>query len=206
MKSAGVLLFTMTTDHKENFIQEYLEQTRSLLHGMEGYLTRKISRLGDILLEARARGNTIFIMGNGGSASTASHFVNDLAKWTIVEGAPRFRVIGLTDNISVMLAWANDSSYEYIFVEQLKNLMQGGDVVIGLSGSGNSPNVVRAIEYANASGGITIGISGYDGGKLLSAAKENIHIPTFDMQKAENMHLIILHLVVALIKEELLRN
>lgn len=191
---------------RKQFTKKYLSEIKKILDLMENELENNIDGLVTILLEAREKKNTIFVMGNGGSASTSSHFVGDISKGTIVEGFPRFKVISLNDNIPNMLAWANDSSYEEIFVEQLMNLMESGDVVIGISGSGNSMNVIKAIEYANENGGITVGISGYDGGKLLKCAQENIHVPSFCMQRVEDIHLIIGHLSSSLIKEIDLKN
>jgi len=187
---------------RKKFTKEYLEEIKRLLDSMETDLIEKMDRLANILLKAREEKRTIFIMGNGGSAATASHFVSDLSKGTIVEGFPRFKVIALTDNIPNLLAWANDESYDEIFVEQLKNLMEPNDVVIGISGSGNSMNIIKAIEYANKNGGVTIGISGYDGGKLLKYAQENIHVPSSYMQRVEDIHLLIEHLLTSLIREE----
>jgi len=187
---------------RKKFTKEYLEEIKRLLDSMETDLIEKMDRLANILLKAREEKRTIFIMGNGGSAATASHFVSDLSKGTIVEGFPRFKVIALTDNIPNLLAWANDESYDEIFVEQLKNLMEPNDVVIGISGSGNSMNIIKAIEYANKNGGVTIGISGYDGGKLLRYAQENIHVPSSYMQRVEDIHLLIEHLLTSLIREE----
>ena len=189
-------------DFRKKCTKEYLGEIRKILDLMEEDLVSKMDKLATILLTAREKRSTIFIMGNGGSASTASHFVGDLSKGTIVEGFPRFKAISLTDNIPNMLAWANDSSYDDIFVEQLKNLMEPGDVVIGISGSGNSMNVIKAIEYANKNGGITIGLSGYDGGRLLKSAQENIHVPSYYMQRVEDIHLMIEHLLTSLIREE----
>lgn len=187
---------------RERFTTEYLKQIRKILDLMEEDLIANIDRLASILLRARENKNTIFIMGNGGSASTASHFAADLSKGTIVEDSPRFKAVALTDNIPNMLAWANDVGYEEIFVEQLKNLMEPGDVVIGISVSGNSTNVIKAIEYANRNGGLTIGLSGYDGGRLLKSAQENIHVPSYYMQRVEDIHLLIEHLLTSLIREE----
>ncbi len=185
----------------KKFVREYLAETKNILGLIEDDLANKVEKLASILSEARVEKRMVFTMGNGGSAATASHFAEDLAKGTITEGLPRFRVIGLTDSIPSMLAWANDSCYEDIFIEQLKNLMEPGDIVIGISGSGNSMNIIRAIEYANGNGGVTVGISGYDGGKLLKSARENIHIPSFDMQKVEDIHLLVLHLLFRLLKD-----
>lgn len=189
-------------EFRKKFAKEYLGEIRKILDLMEDDLLSNMDKLATILLKAREKRNTIFIMGNGGSASTASHFVGDLSKGTIVEGFGRFKAIALTDNIPNMLAWANDNSYDDIFVEQLKNLMEPGDVVIGISGSGNSMNVIKAVEYANENGGITIGLSGYDGGRLLKSAQKNIHVPSSHMQRVEDIHLLIEHLLTSLIREE----
>jgi D-sedoheptulose 7-phosphate isomerase len=187
---------------RKQFVRDYLKEIHTLLTIMEQDLVIKMDDIASILLKARSERKTIFIMGNGGSASTASHFVSDLSKGTIVPGFPRFKAVALTDNIPTMLAWANDASYDDIFVEQLKNLMEPGDIIIGISGSGNSANVVNAIKYANDTGGITIGISGYDGGVLLKSAKVNIHAPSHYMQRVEDIHLLLEHLLTSLIREE----
>ena len=189
-------------EFRKNFTKEYLKELQKTLAAMENDFIKKMDAVVTLLLKARDKKKTIFIMGNGGSASTASHFASDLSKGTIVPGFPRFKVVALTDNLPTMLAWANDKSYDDIFVEQLKNLMEPGDVVIGISGSGNSMNIIKAIEYANANGGITIGITGYDGGKLLKCSKETIHTPSMYMQRVEDLHLIIEHLLTSLIREE----
>lgn len=193
----------MENDGRLTHVRSYWERSRALQEVLRDQLEQKIGRVLDLFLDAWKRGKTIFVMGNGGSASTASHFANDLAKGTIVEGKPRVRVIALTDNVPVMLAWANDASYEHIFVEQLKNLMQPGDLVVGLSGSGNSPNVLAAIEYANRNGAITLGLVGFDGGKLLKIARHSLHAPTFHMGQAEDAHLAISHLITDIMKKEI---
>ncbi len=189
-------------EFSKSFTKRYLEEIKGILDSLETDLIDEIDKLAAILRNARGNKNTIFLMGNGGSATTASHFAEDLAKGTIAEGLPRFRAIALTDSIPSMLAWANDASYEDIFIEQLKNLMEPGDIVIGISGSGNSMNVIKAIEYANRNDGITIGLSGYDGGKLLKCVQESIHVPSFDMQKVEDVHLLVLHLLMCLLRDE----
>ena len=193
-------------EFRKKFIQEYLKDIKRILGSAEEDLINKIDNLASILIKARENRNTIFIMGNGGSALTASHFVGDLSKGTIVDGFPRFKAVALTDNIPNMLAWANDWGYEQIFVEQLKNLMEAGDVVIGISVSGSSMNVIKAIEYANRNGGLTIGLSGGDGGKLAKCAQENIHVPSSYMQRVEDIHLLIEHLLTSLIREEQKQN
>ena len=137
----------LTVKHfREEFTKKYLSEIKNILYLMENELANNIDRLVSILLKAREKKNTIFVMGNGGSASTSSHFVGDISKGTIVKGFPRFKVTSLNDNVPNMLAWANDSSYDDIFVQQLMNFMESGDVVIGISGSGNSMNVIKAIE------------------------------------------------------------
>ncbi len=189
-------------DFRENFAREYLAEIRKILDSIENDLVRSIDELVSILLKARDTRNTVFIMGNGGSALTASHFVGDLSKGTIVEGFSRFKAVALTDNVTNIMAWANDTNYDEIFIEQLKNLMEPNDIVIGISASGNSKNVIQAIEYANENGGITIGFSGYDGGQLIKSALKNIHVPSSYMQRVEDIHLLIEHLVTSTIREE----
>ncbi len=187
---------------RKQFTKDYLQELQKTLNVMEPDFLEKIEEFASILLDARAQRRTIFILGNGGSASTASHFASDLSKGTIVRDFPRFKVMALTDNVPTMLAWGNDASYDDIFVEQLKNLMEPGDIVIGISGSGNSPNVIKALDYANSHQAVTIGLSGYDGGKLLKTARHNLHVPSFYMQRVEDIHLIIEHLLTSLIREE----
>jgi D-sedoheptulose 7-phosphate isomerase len=187
---------------RKKYIKKYLVKLHAVLDSMEDDLILKLDEIVSILMEARDNRNTIFFMGNGGSAATASHFVCDLSKGTIVEGNPRFKSVSLTDNMASIMAWSNDLSYEDIFVEQLKNLMEPNDIVIGISGSGNSSNVIKAIQYANDNDGISIGLSGYDGGKLLKNAQYCIHVPIFDMQIVEDIHMMIDHLITSLIRNE----
>ncbi len=139
-------------------------------------------------------------MGNGGSASTASHFTADLLKTSILENENRFSAFSLVDNIPVILAWANDESYENIFLGQLKNLLKQGDIVIGFSGSGNSKNVIKAFEYANQLNSITISLTGGNGGKLSKISKYNLNINDNDMLTIETGHLLICHLLTTLIR------
>ncbi len=148
-----------------------------------------------LLQEARLNGRQVFIMGNGGSAATASHFVSDLAKSTRVPGWPNFRVIGLTDNMSIFSAYANDEGYETVFEQQLNSFVCQDDIVIGISASGNSPNVLNAIRLANKRGAKTIGFTGLTGGSLLPMVQVCIHVPTDRVDQAEDFHLIIEHLI-----------
>jgi D-sedoheptulose 7-phosphate isomerase len=140
-------------------------------------------------------------MGNGGSASTASHMASDLNKGANRTDAPRFSAIALTDNIPLMMAWANDSSYDDVFIEQLRNHLEKGDVVIGISGSGNSLNVLKAIGYANSSGATTIGLAGFDGGELAKMAKISYTVPSHCMQQVEDVHLILEHMLSMILRD-----
>lgn len=150
----------------------------------------------DLIREKFESGKKIFTCGNGGSASTASHYITDWNKMVNLATGKKFRGISLCDNIGVITAYANDVSYEEVFQGQLKAMLDEGDLVIGISGSGNSPNVLRAMEYANANGADTLGIVGYDGGKLISLAKHNVWVPSFDMQLCEDVHLMFGHMVM----------
>lgn len=147
----------------------------------------------NLLISARDSDKHIFTMGNGGSASTASHYVCDFNKGLSSHGARRFKFICLNDNLASLMAYANDLSYEEVFREQLMNFLKPGDLVIGISGSGNSMNVVNAIEYANKSGATTVGLTGFDGGKLRRIAQHQVHVSIDDMQITEDLHMIYDH-------------
>ncbi len=156
----------------------------------------------DILHQARLDGKQVFIMGNGGSASTASHFVCDLAKNTRTDSIPHYKVIGLADNMAILSAYANDDGYENVFAYQLANLVQSGDIVIGISTSGNSPNVLRAMEVANEAGATTIGFTGYDGGKLAPLVDVQVHVPSDCIEQVEDIHLVLEHLITKVLREK----
>ena len=156
-----------------------------------------------ILQEARFTGKQIFIMGNGGSASTASHFVCDLAKNTKGEGWPYFRVIGLTDNMASISAYANDDGYENVFSLQLENLINDGDIVIGISASGNSPNVLNAMDLAEDYKATKIGFTGFTGGKLGQMVDLHIHIPNNNYGQVEDLHLMLEHIIVNALQDEM---
>jgi D-sedoheptulose 7-phosphate isomerase len=156
-------------------------------------------RAAELLLDCHRRRANVFILGNGGSASTASHMACDLAKGTRVEGIAPFRVIPLTDNSALLTAWGNDASYERVFAEQLANLVEAGDVLIAISTSGNSPNVVAAAEVARQQGATTIALTGQHGGKLARLADLTIRVPSGPIEQVEDMHLAVTHsLCVAL--------
>jgi len=143
------------------------------------------------LIKARDRNNKIFTMGNGGSGSTASHFVSDLLKTAITKNEKRFSAMSLVDNVPVILAWSNDSSYDDIFVEQLKNFVVENDIIIGFSGSGKSKNVIKAFEYGKKKGAICIGITGMSGGEFPKICDICLVIPSNDMLTIESIHLML---------------
>jgi len=162
-----------------------------------------IVKVVDILQEARVSGRQVFIMGNGGSASTATHFVCDLAKNTRRDELPHFRVIGLTDNMAMFSAYANDEGYERVFEAQLDNLIDPGDIVIGISASGNSKNVLNAMTLAQQRRAVTIGFTGFDGGHLRSLVDVNIHVDSPVIEHVEDIHLMLEHMIVKTLKENL---
>jgi D-sedoheptulose 7-phosphate isomerase len=166
-------------------VQELLDQTPF----------EAVDSVVDALVTANRAGQTVFICGNGGSAATATHFGCDLAKRPIVSGQPRFRVIALTDNNALMTALGNDIGYEAIFSEQLIPLVRAGDVVIGISGSGNSPNVLNAMKVASEAGAVTVGFCGYDGGKLKGMVDIPVHVPSHTMAMVEDVHLMLEHAI-----------
>lgn len=174
-------------------IRGYLQLVKETIDKVSEH---EINSVMNLLDQKRLEGKNIFIMGNGGSAATASHFVCDFNKGLSPYYDKRFRFQCLNDNVPMMMAHANDESYEMIFVEPLRNYFNPGDVVIGISGSGNSPNVIRAMEYANNHQGVTVGFSGYDGGKLKKCAQYNVHVPINNMQVVEDLHMMLDHLMM----------
>lgn len=175
------------------FSNEYINDLKSLLDRFPHDTFQKIF---GILLDAYKNDRHIFVMGNGGSGSTASHFVCDINKGSCYGLEKRFKVICLNDNVPSILAYANDQSYEDIFIEQLKNFLNSGDVVIGISGSGNSKNVLKAIMYAKKKGAKTIGLSGFDGGRLSEIVDVSLVADINDMQKSEDLHMVIVHMLM----------
>jgi D-sedoheptulose 7-phosphate isomerase len=156
-----------------------------------------------VLQYARMNDKQVFIMGNGGSAATASHFACDLGKGTLLPGRPRFRVIALTDNMALFSAYANDYGYEQVFREQLASLVQRGDIAIGISGSGNSANVLHAVDFARAMRATTIGFAGFDGGQLKDRVDICIHVPSHCMEQVEDIHLLLEHLICTCLRQAL---
>jgi D-sedoheptulose 7-phosphate isomerase len=183
-----------------NQIEDYLKKLQNTISTID---RNEINQVLNVLTEAYHYGSYIYTMGNGGSASTASHFVCDFIKGISYQKEKKFKTISLNDNVATMMAIANDISYDEIFREQLKNFLQEKDIVIGISGSGNSPNVINAIEYANDNDAITIGLSGYDGGKLKKLAQYSIHVNINDMQITEDIHMVMDHLIMKVLKKSL---
>jgi D-sedoheptulose 7-phosphate isomerase len=177
----------------QNLARAYLDELASLL---ERFNLEKFEKIVASILDVYEKNKKIFVMGNGGSGSTASHFACDINKGCCMDLEKKFKMICLNDNVPTMLALANDISYDVVFEEQLKNFFTPGDLVIGISGSGNSENVLRAIRYANASGGQTIGLSGFAGGKLAQLADIPFIAEIDDMQKVEDIHVIMVHMIM----------
>ncbi len=175
--------------------KNYLDQIANLLHSIN---PQEVQSLVDAIMGAYQNERFVFIIGNGGSGANASHLCEDLGKGTLsdFENQKRLKVLSLTDNTSYILAWANDEGYERIFVEQLKNLAQPGALLIAISGSGNSANVVKAVEYANAHSIKTFALVGYDGGKLKTIAQDCLHVPSNNMGAVEAVHGVVFHYLV----------
>jgi D-sedoheptulose 7-phosphate isomerase len=165
----------------------------------------EVEALVEAIAAAHRDGRFVFIVGNGGSGANASHLCEDLGKGTLTDfdGQRRLKVLSLTDNTSYILAWGNDTSFDRVFVEQLRNLGGAGDLLIAISGSGNSPNVLRTVEFANAAGMHTFSVTGYDGGALKKMAHAGLHVPSMNMGIVEAVHGIYFHYLVDALRERL---
>lgn len=179
-------------------VRNYIETIQEAISQLPIDLVEEVI---DALHNARLTGRQVFIMGNGGSASTASHFVCDLAKNTRKDGWPPFKAIGLADNIAIFSAYANDEGYDNVFAQQLASLICTGDIVIGISASGNSPNVLKAMEVAKQHRARTIGFTGFDGGQLGKMVDIHLHIPNRNYGQVEDIHLMLEHMTVDALKE-----
>lgn len=180
-------------------VKEYLTGTADLLVHAP---VEDIRIVADLMLEAYRSDRQVFVMGNGGSAATASHLACDLSKTIGHLGEKKFKVMALTDNIPMMTAWANDVDYANIFSSQLDTWIEPGDLVIAISGSGNSPNVISAIGLANEKGAVTVGMSGFDGGWLARIAQHNVIVSSENMQQIEDAHMVFSHLIFRYLLEE----
>lgn len=175
-----------------SFSRDYKEQ---LIEALDTVDLESVGQAIEILSEARAKNRHVFVCGNGGSASTASHFVCDMVKGASFQRDARFRIMALTDSLATITAYSNDVGYDCVFVEQLKNFAAPGDVLMAISGSGNSANVVHAMEYANSIGCHTIALTGRDGGKLGPLAELQIRVQAPHMGRIEDGHLIVCHML-----------
>lgn len=173
-------------------IQSYFAGLERMIRSISQAQLEMVFRL---LEDAYFNGRRIFIMGNGGSAATSSHLALDLAKNTIMQGAPRVKAISLTDHVPLITAWSNDTAYENIFAEQLATMIEPGDVAIGISASGNSPNVINALHLAKRIGGVTIGLLGAEGGKIKHMVDAFVLAPGQNIEQEEDAHLIIAHII-----------
>jgi len=190
------------------YIQEYLNEIGRILQNLP---QAEIAQTIDILTQARTEGKRIFVMGNGGSAAMASHFVCDLGKGTVQEGKPRFKIMSLNDNVPLLTAYANDFGYETVFAEPLASLAEPGDVAIAISSSGNSTNVLRAMEVARERGLTTIGITGFEGGQLEEKVDVCVIVPAESqhpdgMQHAEDGQWVLLHVIFVAIRQGMERT
>jgi len=179
-----------------NDIVGYLSRVKGVIDKVD---TAALSEVMNVLEKARLEGRQVFVMGNGGSAATASHFVCDFNKGISEGKDKRYKMICINDNVPTMMAYANDISYAEVFVGPLENFFKEGDVVIGISGSGNSANVVKAMQWAADHGAETVGLTGFDGGKVMKIAKYNVHIPIDDMQVTEDLHMIVDHCMMKIL-------
>ena len=175
------------------FIRDYLDELEATLRALPH---EQIAGIIDAIRDVRDRDAQVFVVGNGGSAATASHFAVDLGKGASLKAERRFRVLSLTDNVPWITALGNDLSYEDVFVEQLKNYARAGDLLLAISGSGNSENVLRAVRYANSIGCRTIGLAGFAGGKLREQAQECLVVASDHMGRIEDGHFVVQHLIV----------
>ena len=187
-----------------DFAKDYLSGLKDVLDRLP---LKPIDEIIYAIERARDEGRQIFIIGNGGSAATASHMMNDLCKGTLGHKGdapwPRLRVIALTDNVSLMTAWANDTDFNHIFSEPLKNLAQRGDVLVAISASGNSPNIIAAVEAAKQIGVTVLGLTGFTGGKLSKMADVSLVVPSDGYGPVEDVHMILDHIITSYLYEKL---
>jgi D-sedoheptulose 7-phosphate isomerase len=181
--------------------REYVDEVKRVLDALPDQLEPFVEELYQAYVHER----TVFLIGNGGSAANASHFAQDLNKGTLSRrgASRRFRAVSLTDNVSFITALANDEGYESVFVEQLVTLGRPGDILVALSGSGNSPNVLRAVDYANGRGITTLGMTGFDGGGLGTIARVSVRVPSQDIGLVEAVHAVVFHLTVSQLRQRL---
>jgi D-sedoheptulose 7-phosphate isomerase len=176
-------------------VSDYLSR---VCHEIQRLDRAEIEKVCELVEAAYDEGRFVFICGNGGSGANASHLCEDLAKCTLrdFENQKRLKVLSLTDNTAGIMAWANDEGYDRIFLEQLKNLASPGDLLLAISGSGNSPNILKAVAWANEHGLTTVGFTGFGGGKLKNLAHYNLHAAIDDMGIVESLHQVVFHWII----------
>ncbi|MCU1242311.1 MAG: sugar isomerase [Candidatus Acidoferrum typicum] len=191
----------MNSDNEILGSKQYFEELQRVLVSLSH---DEIDQIADNLVEAHEAGRTVYLFGNGGSASLASHLACDLGKGTAYcNGGKRFRVLALTDNLPTLTAWANDSSYEDVFSEQLRNFVQPQDIVFAISGSGNSKNVLNALRVAREARAATVGMSGFQGGEMKSLCDTCVVVPSNNMQIIEDLHLAMAHSIFRIVYSRL---
>ena len=184
-------------------MKNYLETVGGILKNLP---LPRIEQIMELIYKTYLNDSFIFLLGNGGSAATASHLACDLGKGTVAPGRKRMKVMSLTDNLPLITAWANDTQYEDIFAEQLAHFVSSGDLVIGISGSGKSKNVLNALKLARESKALTVGITGFDGGEMKDLVDHCLIVPSNNMQQIEDCHLIITHLIFSLLRDRIAKR
>ena len=181
-----------------DYLERYLARSADVLRRLP---VAAIDGVVQALVRALESERFIYVMGNGGSAANAEHFVNDLGKGGQRGFPRRFKILSLASNVSLMTAWANDTEYEHVFAEQLRNFVGPGDVVMAISASGNSPNVLNALTLARAHRAVTVGLTGGDGGKLKHLCDHCVIVPSDNVQHIEELHLVLLHAIYSAIRD-----
>ena len=182
---------------------DYVKGLRACLDELSG---QDVEDIADVIFNAYKEGKQIFVLGNGGSATTACHFARDLQISTAVEGKPRVRTTSLTDNVALVTSLANDIDYSLIFKEQLIGQLNEGDVAIGITSSGNSPNILKAMEFARCQGAVIIGLIGFGGGKLQELTHKSVVLSSQDYGPVEDTHLVLAHLITYLVRDRIARD
>ena len=176
----------------KNYCEGYLKDVKKSIDGLD---KEEMNNIFKVIYDAFENGKNIFLFGNGGSGSNADHIVNDFSKGVLVHRGKRFKAVSLNSNTALLTAWANDSSYDDVFSKQIEVMTEEGDVVVGISGSGNSKNILNGINKGNEKGAICIGITGFEGGKLKEMCQKCLVVPSNHMGRIEDIHLIFLHML-----------
>ena len=183
-----------------HYLRDYFNTLKTLIDAID---SREVEEVVALIHEAYRKDRRLVMCGNGGSGSTSSHMVCDFQKNILLDGGKPFEVVALTDSPALLSAWGNDTSFENIFAGQARTWLREGDILIAISGSGNSPNVLRAVEVGNALGAITIGLCGYGGGLLAQAAQKSVIVRQRNMQQVEDMHMILCHAIFSALRDQI---